>query len=429
MLTTYNNPTDWASLLERPLFETEALEAKVTEMLQAVRTEGDAAVRRCTTQFDGVELQQIGLPQAAIDSAAAELPPRLRQAIDQAYQNIRAFHATQRQAVQRAETMPGVTCWRKSVPIERVGLYVPAGTAPLFSSVLMLGVPAQLAGCQTLVLCTPPQKDGSIHPAMRYAAALVGCRQIFTIGGVQAVGAMAYGTESVPKVYKIFGPGIQYVTRAKQLVSQGQTAIDMPAGPSELLVWADGAANPDFVAIDLLSQAEHGRDSQVVLVTESAALVQAVERALELQLADLPRADFARGALANSLAVVLETEVQQAAFVNAYAPEHLIINTANAEAQAELVVNAGSVFLGAYTPESLGDYASGTNHTLPTNGYARQYSGVSLDDFVKKITFQRATREGLQTIGWVVEEMATAEQLTANQRAVRLRLATMHQPV
>lgn len=429
MLTTYNNPTDWAPLLERPMLETQSLQSKVSQLLQAIRTEGDAAVLRYTTQFDGVALDQLALPQAAIDSAADQLTPRLRQAIDQAYQNIRAFHETQRQAVQRAETMPGVTCWRKSVPIERVGLYVPAGTAPLFSSVLMLGVPAQLAGCQTLVLCTPPRKDGTIHPAMCYAASLVGCRQIFTIGGVQAIGAMAYGTESVPKVYKIFGPGNQYVTCAKQLVSQEQTAIDMPAGPSELLVWADAAANPAFVAADLLSQAEHGSDSQVVLVTESTALVEAVGQALENQLADLPRAEFARGALAHSRAIVLDTEAQQADFVNAYAPEHLIINTANAEAQAERIINAGSVFLGAYTPESLGDYASGTNHTLPTNGYARQYSGVSLDDFVKKITFQRATREGLQTIGWVVEEMAAAEELVAHQRAVSLRLATLKQPV
>ena len=429
MLTIYNNPTDWAPLLERPALETQALQNKVAAMLQTIQKEGDEAVKRYTQQFDGVALEQLAVSEAALEQAATELPERLRQAIDQAYQNIRAFHQTQQQAVQRAETMPGVTCWRKSVPIERVGLYVPAGTAPLFSTVLMLGIPAQLAGCQTLVLCTPPRPDGSIHPAMRYAAGLVGCRQIFAIGGVQAIGAMAYGTASVPKVYKIFGPGNQYVTCAKQLVSQGQTAIDMPAGPSELLVWADAAANPTFVAADLLSQAEHGSDSQVVLVTESLALVEAVNQALEVQLATLPRAEVARQALAFSRAVVLEDAQQQVDFVNAYAPEHLIINTNQAHQQAEQVINAGSVFLGAYTPESLGDYASGTNHTLPTNGYARQYSGVSLDDFVKKITFQQATPEGLQTIGWVVEEMALAEQLVAHQQAVRLRLDALNPPV
>lgn len=428
MLTTYTNPTDWSDLIARPVLETQALQSTVADLLQSIRTEGDAAVKRLTQRFDGVALETLAVAQTTIDQAAEALTPRLRQAIDQAYQNIRAFHETQAQAVAPIDTMQGVTCWRKSVPIERVGLYVPAGTAPLFSTVLMLGVPAQLAGCQTLVLCTPPRPDGSIHPAMCYAASLVGCRQIFAIGGVQAIGAMAYGTESVPQVYKIFGPGNQYVTCAKQQVSQEQTAIDLPAGPSELLVWADAKANPEFVAADLLSQAEHGIDSQVVLVTESPALVSAVNGALTRQLATLPRAELAQAALDHSRAIVLEDEAQQVAFINAYAPEHLIINTKQAEQQAEFIINAGSVFLGAYTPESLGDYASGTNHTLPTNGYARQYSGVSLDDFVKKITFQRATPQGLQTIGWVVEEMAAAEQLAAHQRAVSIRLATLQTP-
>ncbi len=370
--------------------------------------------------LDGLELSA-----EERETAISKLDPQLREAIDVAYDNIRQFHSSQREREERTETTLGITCWRKSVAIERVGLYIPGGTAPLFSTVLMLGVPAQLAGCSTQVLCTPPNKQGKIHPAMVYAASLVGCRQIFKIGGVQAIGAMAYGTETVPSVYKIFGPGNQYVTCAKQLVSQQGTAIDLPAGPSELLVWADASANADFVASDLLSQAEHGADSQVVLVSSDKTILTNVQTALAAQLETLPRADIARAALANSRAIRLNNEKDLLNFINAYAPEHLIINTEEAERQAQLIVNAGSIFIGAFTPESLGDYASGTNHTLPTNGYARQYSGVSLDAFVKKITFQKATAEGLKNIAWVVETMAAAEELVAHQRAVSIRVAAL----
>lgn len=425
MITIYDTPSNWTTLLERPTLDTKSLETKVQTILEQVKKEGDSAVKSFTQQFDGVALDQPILTDKERAEAIAQLDPTLRSAIDVAYDNIRQFHSSQREREERIETTLGITCWRKSVGIERVGLYIPGGTAPLFSTVLMLGVPAQLAGCATQILCTPPNKAGNIHPAIVYAASLVGCRQIFKIGGVQAIGAMAYGTATVPQVYKIFGPGNQYVTCAKQLVSQQGTAIDMPAGPSELLVWADAAANPAFVAADLLSQAEHGADSQVVLVSDTLAMLEQVQEALTEQLATLPRADIARAALANSRAIRLEGEEELLAFINAYAPEHLIINTEEAERQAQQIINAGSIFIGAYTPESLGDYASGTNHTLPTNGYARQYSGVSLDSFVKKITFQKATPAGLQNIAWVVETMAAAEQLTAHERAVSIRVAAL----
>jgi histidinol dehydrogenase len=425
MINIYNNPTNWVPLLQRPLLETKSLETTVQGLLQRIKREGDSAVRDLTARFDGAVLDNLELSDSERATAIAELDPQLREAIDVAYDNIRQFHSSQRAREQRIETTIGITCWRKNVAIERVGLYIPGGTAPLFSTVLMLGVPAQLAGCKTQVLCTPPSKEGKIHPAIVYAASLVGCRQLFKIGGVQAIGAMAYGTETVPQVYKIFGPGNQYVTCAKQIISQQGTAIDLPAGPSELLVWADAAANADFVAADLLSQAEHGADSQVVLVSDDRTLLEKVQQALSQQIASLPRADIARAALANSRAILLEQEEALLQFINDYAPEHLIINTKEAERQAEQIINAGSIFIGAYTPESLGDYASGTNHTLPTNGYARQYSGVSLDDFVKKITLQKATAKGLQNIAWVVETMAAAEQLTAHQRAVSIRVAAL----
>lgn len=425
MITIYNNPSNWTPLLERPTFETKSLENKVQQILEAVQSKGDEAVQAYTQQFDGVEMSNPILTEEERAAAIAQLDPKLREAIDVAYDNIRQFHNSQREREEQIETTLGITCWRKSVAIEKVGLYIPGGTAPLFSTVLMLGVPAQLAGCSTQILCTPPNKKGNIHPAIVYAASLVGCRQIFKIGGVQAIAAMAYGTATVPKVYKIFGPGNQYVTCAKQLVSQQGTAIDMPAGPSELLVWADAAANPDFVAADLLSQAEHGADSQVVLVSESEALLQQVNTALQEQLKKLPRVAIAQAALANSRAICLNSEDEILDFINQYAPEHLIINTQQAEQQANKIINAGSVFIGAYTPESLGDYASGTNHTLPTNGYARQYSGLSLDSFVKKITFQKATAKGLQNIAWVVETMAAAELLTAHEQAVSIRVAAL----
>ncbi len=425
MITIYDTPSNWTPLLERPTLDTTSLENKVQEILQRIQAEGDQAVQEYTEQFDGVHLTSPILTEEERTTAIAQLEPRLRAAIDVAYDNIRQFHSSQGEREERIETTMGITCWRKSVAIERVGLYIPGGTAPLFSTVLMLGVPAQLAGCSTQILCTPPNKGGKIHPAIVYAASLVGCRQIFKIGGVQAIGAMAYGTAIVPKVYKIFGPGNQYVTCAKQLVRQQGTAIDMPAGPSELLVWADATTNAAFVAADLLSQAEHGADSQVVLVSENTSILRQVQTALQEQLATLPRAEIAKAALVNSRAIRLETEAEILDFINQYAPEHLIINTADAERQANNIINAGSIFIGAYTPESLGDYASGTNHTLPTNGYARQYSGVSLDAFVKKITFQKATQTGLKNIAWVVETMAAAELLTAHERAVSIRVAAL----
>ncbi|MFK7924067.1 MAG: histidinol dehydrogenase, partial [Bacteroidia bacterium] len=341
--------------------------------------------------------------------------------------NITTFHAQQWEDFEPIETMPGVRCWRKSVPISRVGLYIPGGTAPLFSSILMLGIPALIAGCETLVLCTPPSKDGSVNPVMLFTAALLGINQVFKVGGAQAVAAMAYGTETVPQVYKIFGPGNQYVTLAKQLISRDGVAIDMPAGPSEVAVVGDDSADPSFVAADLLSQAEHGIDSQVLLVSQSETFVKGVEQALEIQIQTLPREQIARQALANSKSIILKTEDEVIDLINQYAPEHLILAVENDEAFGERILNAGSVFLGHYTPESVGDYASGTNHTLPTNGYARAYSGVSLDSFLKKITFQKLSPAGLQAIGPAVELMAEAEELAAHKLAVSVRLAKLKQ--
>jgi histidinol dehydrogenase len=336
--------------------------------------------------------------------------------------NIEIFHQAQLKKEEKIETMPGVWCWRKMVGIEKVGIYIPGGTAPLFSTVLMLGIPAILAGCKEIILCTPPNKDGSIHPAIAYAANLIGIKNVFTIGGVQAIAAMAFGTESVPKVYKIFGPGNQYVTAAKQLVQQNGTAIDMPAGPSEVCVWADETAVPEFVAADLLSQAEHGADSQVLLVASNEVVVEKIEQALTIQLNQLSRKEFASLALANSKAIVMNDATNALELINEYAPEHLILSIQNAEMFAEKVINAGSVFIGNYSPESVGDYASGTNHTLPTNGYAKAYSGVSIDSFVKKITFQQLTERGLTNIAQTVIEMAKAESLDAHANAVQIRV-------
>lgn len=408
--------------LERPSGDFTTYRQQVIPIMEAVRTKGDAAVRRYTAQFDQYTGLEIALPTDRITGAADLLSPTLRAAIDQAYQNIRAFHRAQKEADITVETMPGVTCMRRSVAIERVGLYIPGGTAPLFSTVLMLGIPAQLAGCREVVLCTPRDRSGAIHPAVLYAASLCGIRQVFGIGGAQAIAAMAYGTETVPKVWKIFGPGNPWVTAAKQLVALDGMAIDMPAGPSEVAVIADHTARPAFIAADLLSQAEHGADSQVVLICTSASIANNVERALEEQLATLDRADIAQKALQNSKTIVVP-DVETAMLVsNEYAPEHLILQTEFPEALAERVTNAGSVFIGHFTPESAGDYASGTNHTLPTNGFARAFAGVSLDSFVKKITFQRITPEGLAALGPVVVEMATAEGLSAHARAVTVRL-------
>lgn len=411
----------WESIIARPVADSSTLMARVKTVLEEVQQQGDAAVQKYTQLFDGVVLPEFIVTEEEIQEAVALLDDDLKKAIETAAANIRAFHANQLMADPVIETMPGIQCWRKSVGIEKVGLYIPGGSAPLFSTILMLGIPASIAGCKEVILCSPPDKSGKLHQAILFAAQLVGIRKIFKIGGVQAIGAMAYGTESVPAVYKIFGPGNQYVTAAKQLVQMDGLAIDMPAGPSEVCVLADDTAVPAFVAADLLSQAEHGPDSQVILVSTSAAIIDQVNAELEKQLSALPRKDIAAVALSNSRAVIMNTIEEAIELVNAYAAEHLIIACNNAESLAEKIVNAGSVFIGHYSPESVGDYASGTNHTLPTNAYARMYSGVSVDSFVKKITFQKLTREGLSSIAGTVEIMAEAEGLTAHARAVSIR--------
>jgi len=422
----YPDRADWSALLARPVQSTQQIETVVAPIMAQVRAGGDAALIELTNKFDKVDLTAHGLEVSAdeLDAAEAQLSDELKDAIRQAYQNIRVFHEAQKQPVQKIETMPGVTCWRKSVGIERVGLYVPGGSAPLLSTVLMLGVPAQLAGCREVVLCTPGH-----HPAIFFAARLVGVTRVFRIGGAQAVAAMTYGTESVPQVDKIFGPGNQYVTAAKMLVAKEGMAIDMPAGPSEVAIYADDTAVPSFVAADLLSQAEHGADSQVLLVSTSKKLVNSVNLTIGTQLDRLPRREVATKALANSKAILVETQQDAIDLLNQYAAEHLILSVADAETVADKIINAGSIFLGNYTPESAGDYASGTNHTLPTNGFARAYSGVSLDSFVKKITVQHITPEGLRALGPVVEVMAEAESLDAHKRAVSLRLASLRDTV
>lgn len=420
----YPNPAQVAALLARPTDEQAAeRREKVAVMLAAVRAEGDAAVRRLAQQFDGFAPENLEVTEAEFAAAEHAVSPALQAAIRQAYTNIRTFHERQWEDAKPVETMPGVTCWRKSVAIEKVGLYIPGGTAPLFSTALMLGVPAQIAGCQEIILCTPPQPGGAVHPAVLFAAQLCGIRRVFKIGGVQAIGAMAYGTEAVPQVWKIFGPGNSWVTAAKQLVSLDGVAIDMPAGPSEVCVVADSTANPAFVAADLLSQAEHGADSQVLLISDSEILMQQVENELKKQMSELPRRDFAEKSLANSHAVLVNNLADAMAISNAYAPEHLILQVAEPEFWAGKVTNAGSVFIGHFTPESAGDYASGTNHTLPTGGWARVYAGVSLDSFLKKITFQQITSSGLKLLGLTITEMARAEGLEAHALAVDVRLA------
>ena len=407
--------------LQRPVLDTRNLEEKVAAILAEVRRDGDAAVRKFSLAFDKSAPEVLELTAAEIASGAEELDESLKTAIRRAAENITTFHQLQLRQEASVETMPGVRCWRKSIGIEKVGLYIPGGTAPLFSTLLMLAIPAKLAGCREIVLCSPPDREERLHPAILFAASLVGVTRIFKVGGVQAIAAMAYGTESIPAVYKIFGPGNQYVTCAKQLVQRDGLAIDMPAGPSEVAVFADSTAYPGFVAADLLSQAEHGADSQVVLVSTDPVMVETVLAMVEIQLNDLPRADIARHALQNSRAFLVRDAAQAMELLNEYAPEHLILACADAELLAEQVINAGSVFLGHFSPESVGDYASGTNHVLPTNGYARAYSGVSLDSFVKKVTFQQLTREGLNGIGDTVRLMAEAEGLEAHARAVTLR--------
>ena len=426
-MKTINYPAkaSWAEICERPVMEARDLENLVLGIMEKVRDGGDAALLELTRKFDHPEAGEVIWDQARIRAAAAQVDPDLKAAIQRARNNIEAFHRSQWEPIQKIETSPGVTCWRKSLPIERVGLYIPGGTAPLFSTLLMLAVPARIAGASTLVITTPPNKAGEIHPAICFTADLLGVDKIYAAGGAQAIAAMTYGTESVPAVDKIFGPGNQYVTQAKILAQRAGVAMDLPAGPSELLVIADESAQVEFVVADLLSQAEHGTDSQVVLVTDDKALLAALPAELDRQLAALPRKEIAEAALGHSRAVLLRDVAEAVAFSNLYAPEHLILAVADPLAMGEQITNAGSVFLGHYTPESAGDYASGTNHTLPTNGFARNFSGVSLDSFVKKITFQEISREGIQDLGPSIEVMAAAELLQAHKNAVTVRLESL----
>ena len=419
----YPEQSQWAEICERPHLDITQLQATVSGVLNDVRARGDKAVLDYEERFDHVRLQTLAVSQEEIDEAEQLVSADLKAAITLAYENIYAFHKAQQFEGRKIETRPGVVCWQKSVAIEKVGLYIPGGTAPLFSTVLMLATPAKIAGCKEIVLCTPPNREGKVNPAILMAARIAGVNRIFKAGGVQAIGAMAYGTESVPKVYKIFGPGNQYVMAAKQQVSLGEVAIDMPAGPSEVCVLADETAHADFVAADLLSQAEHGGDSQVLLVTTSEEMLDKVQQEVQRQLALLPRQEIAAKALENSRLVLVGSSDEMMALSNAYAPEHLIIQTKDYEQMADRVVNAGSVFLGPYACESAGDYASGTNHTLPTHGYATAYSGVNLDSYCRKVTFQHLSEEGVRQIGHAVEMMAAAEQLNAHKNAMTVRIS------
>lgn len=423
----YPERSEWKMLLERPHMNTEQLTDTVCSVLADVRERGDRAVLDYEEKFDKVRMTQLAVTDAEMDEAEQLVDEELKKALQLAERNIAAFHGAQKFESKRIETAPGVWCWQKAVAIEKVGLYIPGGTAPLFSTVLMLAVPARIAGCREIVLCTPPDKNGKVNPAILYAARLAGVSRIFKAGGVQAIGAMAYGTESVPKVYKIFGPGNQYVMAAKQQVSLHDVAIDMPAGPSEVEVLADATANPCFVAADLLSQAEHGTDSQVLLVTTSDRLIEAVQTEVERQLNLLSRKEIAARSLENSRLILVRSMDEAMELTNEYAPEHLIIEAADYETLAGKVVNAGSVFMGDYTPESAGDYASGTNHTLPTSGYAKAYSGVNLDSFVRKITFQEIAPQGIRNIGPAIEVMAANEQLDAHKNAVTVRLNALRE--
>ena len=421
----YPKEEEWDELLKRPVMNVETLRETVRKVLDDVRTGGDRAVKEYEKLFDKVDLESLAVTREEMDEAEQLVSDELKDALALAHENIRTFHAAQRFESHKVSVCPGVTCWQKSVPIEKVGLYIPGGTAPLFSTVLMLATPARIAGCREIVLCTPPDRRGKVHPAILCAARVAGVDRIFKAGGVQAIGAMAYGTESVPKVYKIFGPGNQYVMAAKQQVSLHEVAIDMPAGPSEVEVLADETSRPDFVAADLLSQAEHGVDSQVLLVTTDEALLEKVQAEVARQLAALPRKEIAAKALESSKLILVRDMDEALALTNRYAPEHLILETADYAQAAEKVVNAGSVFLGAYTPESAGDYASGTNHTLPTNGYAKAYNGVNLDSYCRKVTFQELSPQGVRAIGEAVACMAAGEHLDAHRNAMRLRMETL----
>lgn len=418
----YPSRNEWPQLLQRPSFDPSGLNELVGDVLRNVQSRGDDAVREYGLKFDRVSLESLSVSDFEIADSENFISDELKQAINLSCSNITAFHSAQEGPLPMVETMPGVTCWQKALPIERVGLYIPGGTAPLFSTVLMLALPANIAGCSEIVLCTPPNAEGKVHPAVLYAAKVAGVSKVFKIGGVQAIAAMAFGTESVPKVHKIFGPGNQYVTAAKQLVSLRDVAIDMPAGPSEVEVLADETAIPAFVASDLLSQAEHGKDSQAILITTSATLADAVEKEVFLQLDKLPRKELAAQSIQNSKIILVKSMDEAISATNEYAPEHLIIATKDYRQVSDRIINAGSIFLGNLTPESAGDYASGTNHTLPTNGYAKMYSGVNLDSFRKKITYQEITPEGLRNIGSAIEIMAETESLTAHKNAVTLRM-------
>ena len=415
----------WANIVERPHLDVTELNQTVANVLADVKTRGDEAVKGYELKFDHIDLDSLNVTEQEMKEAEAKVSQQLRDAITLAHENIKKFHESQRFQGKKVETQPGVVCWQKSVPIEKVGLYIPGGTAPLFSTVLMLTTPAKIAGCKEIVLCTPPDRQGHVNPAILVAARVAGVSKIFKIGGVQAIGAMAYGTESVPKVYKIFGPGNQYVMAAKQQVSLHDVAIDMPAGPSEVCVIADEMASAEFVAADLLSQAEHGIDSQVILITTSNKLIDDVQQEVDRQLNQLPRIEIAQRSLENSRIILVRDMKEAIELSNVYAPEHLVIQTENYEELAEQVVNAGSVFLGRYACESAGDYASGTNHTLPTHGYATTYSGVNLDSYCRKVTFQHLTEQGVRSIGRAVELMAEAEQLDAHKNAMTVRINSL----
>lgn len=415
----------WKELLQRPVKSFEAIEKEVLPVLEAVKKQGDSALIELTEKFDKVKISDLKVSEFEIKEAPKKVSLELMKALDSAYANIYKFHAAQKNPIEKIETMPGVVCWRKSVGIQKVGFYIPGGTAPLFSTILMLGIPAKIAECEEIILCTPPDKDGNIHPAILYTATLCGITQIFKIGGSQAIAAMAFGTKTIPQVYKIFGPGNQYVMAAKQLVNKLGISIDMPAGPSEVAVLADKTANPAFIAADLLSQAEHGADSQVILVSTDLSIIEKTIVEVERQLLELPRLEFAQKALANSKAILVANDQEAIDLINTYAPEHLIIATENPESIAEKIKNAGSIFLGHFTPEAAGDYASGTNHTLPTNGFAMAYSGVSLDSFYKKITFQSISEMGLKNLGPTIEIMAENEMLQAHKNAVSIRLKSL----
>ena len=422
MKATELNKDNWQSLLQRPTKSVADIEQTVHEIFEEVKETGDIAVNKYTALFDGVNLETMAVTSQEIEKAKAFVSEELKGAIDQAKNNIEVFHRAQKTARVVVETTSGVLCWQEKRAIEKVGLYIPGGTAPLFSTVLMLAIPANIAGCKEIILCSPPDKKGEINPAILYTASICGITKIYKVGGIQAIAGFTFGTATIPKVSKIFGPGNQYVTVAKQLATKYGVAIDMPAGPSELLVLADSDANPAFVASDLLSQAEHGADSQVVLVSDSKELIDSVSSEIQKQVLDLPRKEIIEKALKNTKAILIKDEQEAINFVNDYAPEHLIIVTNNDDFFIDKIVNAGSVFIGAYTPESAGDYASGTNHTLPTNGFAKAYSGVNLDSFTKSITFQKISKEGIQNIGKTIELMAAAEGLEAHKNAVTLRL-------